>query len=310
MLRECLKSLLSSKDKDYEILIGNDYPDEKVGPALTGVDDQRIRYLNHPVNFGEMRNMNSLMDASCGRYFTWLADDDMHSPDFLVTVRKALEKNGFPKCVATSFACGETYDPPVTSNVDCWEVLTGEQFILRYLPRNIRVIGCYAMMDIDYIRSLGGMIRPHDATSHYSDILLTIKFGLLDRLVFINSPLVFFRNHEASPSWGCSDCDEFLEAQKKFLAMSINILLQKYDASRMEKMRAMLLNWFVRDYMSVVRRSGKPDVTKIRSFRRFIEEEASLCGGDGRKTVEYVKSESWQMTKWSIARWFSLTKTF
>ena len=96
LLIETLSSITAQTFTDFEVIVGNDNPERTLTAEALGVDDQRIRFVNHASNLGELNNMNTLLDISRGRYFTWLADDDLYAPTFLAAVAEALEKCHYP----------------------------------------------------------------------------------------------------------------------------------------------------------------------------------------------------------------------
>jgi len=122
LLKETLASIVQQRFTDFEVLVGNDFTQESLCGDSVGVQDPRVQFLNHPENLGELRNMNLLLTRSRGRYFTWLADDDLYAPDFLLAVHSALVRFEFPPCVFTSYDSGGTFEPPVAKGE--WKYIT------------------------------------------------------------------------------------------------------------------------------------------------------------------------------------------
>jgi len=109
MLKENLASILGQTFSDYEVMVGNDFPAESISTKCLGMPDPRIRVVNHPKHVGELNNMNGLLEMSQGRYFTWLADDDMYAPRFLESGHAALVQHQFPPYVITSYSKGAKF---------------------------------------------------------------------------------------------------------------------------------------------------------------------------------------------------------
>ena len=104
MLKECLGSILCQTFADLEIIVGNDFIEEKLSFEDLCLFDPRICIINNQRNLGELENLNNLLKASRGKYFTWQADDDYYAPNFLQEVYKAIMTHGNePTCVLTSF---------------------------------------------------------------------------------------------------------------------------------------------------------------------------------------------------------------
>src|SRR5713226_4574644 len=116
LLAETLSSILRQTFCDFEIIVGNDNPNRTLSAASLGIHDSRIRFVNHSRNLGELGNMNSLLGLARGRYFTWIADDDLYAPNFLHAVHAALNKFEFPPCVYTSYVIASAI--PEVMNVE------------------------------------------------------------------------------------------------------------------------------------------------------------------------------------------------
>src|SRR6266576_6222332 len=96
LLVETLNSITAQTFGDFEVIVANDNPNRTVTAESLGVSDPRIRFVNNPKNLGELDNMNSLLALSRGRYFTWIADDDLYASDFLERANDALQKFDYP----------------------------------------------------------------------------------------------------------------------------------------------------------------------------------------------------------------------
>ena len=103
MLKQTLMSISAQTFSDFEVIVGNDYVQDPLSAELLGIMDSRIRFINHPQNLGEASNMNTLLNLSRGRYFTWQCDDDLYAPNFLGEVHSTLLKFNCPTCVFTAY---------------------------------------------------------------------------------------------------------------------------------------------------------------------------------------------------------------
>ena len=280
MLKECLSSILQQTFTNYEIIVGNDYPQENLSAELLGIDDPRIRFINHTQNLGEIRNMNSLLAMSRGRYFTWLADDDMYAPDILQTVHTALVRFNFPPCVFTSYVMGATYsDDKINSLVGEQRLIAGRQFLEQYLARSLKTIGCYGVFDVQYLRRIGGIKPLGNGFSPYSDVLLAIQSGLLERVVYIDAPLIFFRTHESSISYKSPDFDAYYSAHEDLCRKCINIFSSEGLRDDFHSNLFLLLRWCIRDFTAVVRRSGSINGRQAITYLLFVRRYVSLLRG-------------------------------
>jgi glycosyltransferase involved in cell wall biosynthesis len=204
LLIKALKSILFQDFTDFEIIVGNDYTDELLTGEMLGIKDPRICFVNHPVNLKEVGNMNALLAKARGRYFTWLFDDDLFEPNLLQTAHNTLVTTDYPDAFFSSYRLlFETVDyPPLAAIQTDPALFTGEEFILRYSATNPDVIStCGFYRTVMLRESVGGFRALSDTVfGLYSEYLLLVHCGLLDRIVFINTPLVTFRIH--SESWG------------------------------------------------------------------------------------------------------------
>jgi glycosyltransferase involved in cell wall biosynthesis len=258
LLRETVQSILAQRYTDFEVIIGNDNPRRLITQDFLGAQDSRVRILNHPKNLGEIGNMNALLEASRGRYFTWLADDDVYAPTFFEAVKHTLERFPNAPCVFTSSTRNRVlFEKPVAG----WghRCYTGKEFLDAYLSRAVHVIGCYGVFEVGALRDFGGMQRLGTGFSPYSDNLLAIRAGSLSRVVHIDSPLIFYRAHDGSPSHSSSDVSAYFTAQRDLLHEAGKVL--PYRESRW-----LLLRWCLIDLANVVSRGDGSKFQKVLSF--------------------------------------------
>ena len=93
-LKQAIKSILSQNYKNFELLIGNDYPSKKITLKDLGFNrDSRIKIINHKKNLGEVENLNYLLKKCNTEWFTWMADDDQFHQNYLSILINHLESN-------------------------------------------------------------------------------------------------------------------------------------------------------------------------------------------------------------------------
>lgn len=298
LLRECLNSILQQEFTDFEIIVGNDYPEQEISAEFIGIEDPRIRYVNHPRNIGPIHNANALLSIGKGRYFTWLADDDMYLPDFLKTVHSSLIKFSCPQCIFTAYLQGERY-PDITDDLEGKpELYKGVEFLKQYLLKTIKTIGCYGVFDIEYLRSLGGM--EHLGNGHfspYADNLLVIKAGLLDSVVYIHTPLVFFRTHNESVSYSSTNIDIYSSAQSGLLSKSLKIFRDKRLEGNYHDNLSLLLKWCIGDYYCVIIRSGRIQLKKLLTYLFTIRDKSKQLQKYRYRILSAILLNSFLMVK-------------
>lgn len=303
LLRETLTSIREQTVGDFEVIVGNDDPDSILSAESLGVDDPRFRFVNHPANLGEIANMNSLLGVSRGRYFTWLADDDLYAPDFLQSVQEALVASGLPPCVFTAYTADrqEFYR---TSAATRTVELSGQEFLAAFLERTVvKVLGCCGVFDTTYLRSIGGMTQLGEGFSPYSDVLLGIQCGELDRIVYLDRPLILYRFHEGSISANSDDVRAYRTAQQQLCAAYVSL----YEARLPRKSFDSNLFVLLRDhcvgyFYSVVRRAGSVSAGELFGFLTFIAAYARRLGHDRWRFGWIAGKETARLLIWLIRR--------
>ncbi len=270
MLKECLYSILGQTFPNFEVIIGNDYTQQELSGGFLSIDDPRLRFINHHKNLGEANNMNRLLEISQGKYFTWLADDDMYAPNFLEMIHLALDKYDFPSCVFTSYMQGRSLPERLEKVEADIQVFDRRQFLQRYLSRQLKVIGCYGVFDRQYIRQLGGIEQLGDGFSPYADNLLAIKASLQEKVVYIDAPLIFFRTHDRSISCVSPDIDAYSSAQKELLSKCLELFRSEGLSDGFQMNLFLLLNWCLANYYTVMRRSESLQFGKLIRYLLFL----------------------------------------
>ncbi|MGV8081432.1 MAG: glycosyltransferase family 2 protein [Syntrophales bacterium] len=273
LLKECLRSILRQEYCDFEVIVGNDYPQQPISEKLLEIEDPRIRLVNHPENIGPIHNANSLLAMANGRYFTWLADDDMHLPTFLQVVYDCFRTHDTISCVFSSYIQGEYLPECKASSNNRVELLSGYDFLNRYLSRDFRVIGCYGVFQTETLQRMGGM--EHLGNGHfspYADNLLAIKAGGMNQILYIHDDLVFFRTHESSASYGNANIEIYRTAQRDLLSKSIEILKNTGGNGVFQVNLFRLLQWCILDFESVVRRSEAIGVRHAGAYLSFVNQ--------------------------------------
>lgn len=280
LLKETLSSIIFQTFPDFEVIVGNDNPQQALSSELLDINDERISYVNHTANLGEMANMSDLLERSRGQYFTWLADDDLYAPTFLETVHKALSRYENQPVIFTSYVMGTHFkdESKSISSTECRRY-TGAEFLKVYLSRSIMAIGCYGVFRKEYLLQIKGMEQLGRGFSPYADNWLVIKTALLDEVVYCDAPLIFFRTHEASISYTSRDVEAYLSAQKDLLTRSRGVFLSEPLAANFQDNLFLLLVWCLRDFGAVISRSGFVSLKQIREYIAFLQKhQAELRG--------------------------------
>jgi glycosyltransferase involved in cell wall biosynthesis len=94
-LEKTLRSILDGEFQDYEIIACDNASTDGTAELLTeyAARDARIRYVRNETNIGAARNYNRTLELARGRYFRWMASDDLHSPGAIARCVEALEQD-------------------------------------------------------------------------------------------------------------------------------------------------------------------------------------------------------------------------
>jgi glycosyltransferase involved in cell wall biosynthesis len=306
LLKETLTSISRQTFEDFEVIVGNDHAERPLSLRVIGVDDPRIRIVNHPENLGEVGNMNALLRQTEGRYFTWLADDDLYAPGFLEAIYEALRKFDGPPAAFTSYEMGRDptlWTPPRSGTA---ELLTGREFVRGYLGRTLKVLGCCGLFDTAMLKAFGGMERLGVGFSPYSDNLLAIRCGVLSQVVYLETPLIFYRAHRESISLASRDLEAYHTAQADLLGRAVRILGTESLREDFARNLSELVRWCVRDFATVAARAGRLTLGQsiaylmaIRPYVRHLRHSPFYWGAIGAA----IRALAGSFVKVRLTRW-------
>lgn len=271
MLQECVASVLNQSYDDVEVIVGNDFVSEPISAQSLGFNDPRLTIVNYPKNLGEVGNLAALLEMATGKYFTWLADDDGLLPGFLKSVHTALESYPTVGCVFTSYVAGHQFPQGAeTAPAPKAVLLDGRTYLGKFLGREISLLALCGAFETTRLRELGGLEQLGTGFSPYSDNHLAIKAATLERIAYMDAPLVFFRTHDGSASWASPDTGAYFTAQQDLCKRSIEIFQTEPLTMDLQPNLDLLLRWCAMDYFAVMRRTGRVKVGELLRYLRFI----------------------------------------
>lgn len=94
-LELCIRNILAQTFRDFEIIISDNASRDRTREICERIagEDPRVRYSCAEENQGATWNFNRVLELARGRYFKWVAYDDLMSVDFLEVCVRSLEKN-------------------------------------------------------------------------------------------------------------------------------------------------------------------------------------------------------------------------
>ncbi|MBC5773716.1 glycosyltransferase family 2 protein [Pontibacter sp. KCTC 32443] len=94
-LSECIKSILTQKYTNFELIIIDDFSPDRLETTINQFRDDRIRYYRNSQNIGGknvINNWNKCLEKASGEFFILMGDDDMMEPDYLEEFEKLIKK--------------------------------------------------------------------------------------------------------------------------------------------------------------------------------------------------------------------------
>ncbi len=92
--REMIQSVLDQSYPNWELLLGDASPDEKLMTVVKEINDTRVKYIKIPENKGISANTNVILEQATGQYIGLLDHDDVLTPDALFSVYEAIKASG------------------------------------------------------------------------------------------------------------------------------------------------------------------------------------------------------------------------
>jgi glycosyltransferase involved in cell wall biosynthesis len=306
LLKQTLVSIITQTFVNFEVIVGNDYIEEPLSADLLGITDPRIRFVNHPQNLGEALNMNTLLELSQGRYFTWQCDDDLYAPNFLEEVHSALVNFNLPPCVFTSyeFIYGTSFPDAAKTISGKRQLFSGREFLRMYWSGELKAMGCTGVYEKEYLKRIGGVECLTDtSTPLYSEHLLLVRSGLLQHVAHIDGPLVKYRIHEGA--WGCTATDLRLygQASQNLVRESITVFSDRKLRDDFRQNIASVLKFVVFEYFSKTRaRDGWLSRHESVPFFFSLKKQFNSLKGSELYRIAIV---SWGWTGLRLAWWLA-----
>jgi len=94
-LEGTLRSVRDAEFQDYELIVCDNASTDGTGDIVRefAQDDSRIRYFRNERNIGAARNFNRSFELARGKYFRWMASDDLHSAGAIARCVDILERD-------------------------------------------------------------------------------------------------------------------------------------------------------------------------------------------------------------------------
>jgi glycosyltransferase involved in cell wall biosynthesis len=109
-IRKTIESVLQQSYSNIEIWVVDDSSPDSTRSVVSGLRDERIKYIRNPINLGPQGNWNKCLDLACGKYFMILPHDDLLAEDSLRQQVSVLESDD-ARAIALVFGSRQLIDP-------------------------------------------------------------------------------------------------------------------------------------------------------------------------------------------------------
>lgn len=192
-LEQALDSILAQTYQDFELIISDNASTDNTQEICQryAAKDQRLSYYRHPQNRGAAYNFNRVFHLASGKYFKWIAHDDLHAPSFLAKCVEVLEKDS---SVILCHSQVTIIDPQgnFLQNYDL-KLRTDSAKPHKRFHELLNLHLCYQIFGVIRVDAL--LQTPLMGNYGHADGVLLSRLALLGRFHQIPEYLFFARNH-------------------------------------------------------------------------------------------------------------------
>jgi glycosyltransferase involved in cell wall biosynthesis len=198
-LAEALRSVRDAEFQDYELIVCDNASTDGTGEVVREFarEDPRIRYFRNSRNIGAVHNFNRTLELARGKYFRWLASDDLHSHGAIARCVEVLERDpsvflAFPRTRVIDDAGNVTRDH---DDGDGWSSSSPSERFGYSLFRWGLSNPMFGVMRSDVLRH-AMVLGDHPA----SDLVMQSDLAIRGRFVRVSGEYYYRRIHA-----GCTD---------------------------------------------------------------------------------------------------------
>ncbi|WP_300464805.1 glycosyltransferase family 2 protein [Desulfobacula sp.] len=195
-IRHAIDSLLVQTFTDFELIISdNSSTDNTEAICLEYMaHDSRIRYFRQNENHGSLFNFKFVLDESDGKYFKWMAVDDLlGTPETLANLVKGLNK-GFELAIPDIDILDEK--TKITKHGVLSSVFRkGKPHNFTMLALQFPSFQIYGLFQIGPLRNFFPFIRKNIDLSCFSEGIFVHAISHKFRCIFVDDGLLIYRRH-------------------------------------------------------------------------------------------------------------------
>lgn len=206
-LSQAIDSILAQDFKDFELIISDNASTDGTSRICRqyACQDNRIKYTRNSVNCGLAPNFNRVVELASGKYFMWMAHDDMHAPLY---IKRCVEEMEMDPSLVLCFTKTEFIDEfgksikPYRHPVRLEEPSTRIRF-LNFTHSTHIVVEIFGLMRTDILRQ-----TPLIGSYVGSDLVLLAELALHGPFKEIQEVLFFHREHPQRSTYEHQNMEE------------------------------------------------------------------------------------------------------
>lgn len=239
-ISETIHSVLKQSFHDFEVIVVDDCSTDSTADIVTGIADDRVRYLKNASNMGAGKTRNAGIEAARGRFIAFLDADDLWYPT------KLEHQVAFMKSQKAS-VCYSRYDLiDATGRVFADSGQIPAQATYHQLLRHCFIRTSSLVYDVE---GLGEKVYMDDIRKRQDFILFLNLLRLAGKAVLLDEITCSYRKHDESISHNPSKNISYQwQAYRKVEKLSLGYSL------------FLMANWFVR--------AGKVVISRRLALRR------------------------------------------
>lgn len=196
-LERCINSLLNQDFQDFEIVLVNDGSTDnslKICECFSFKYPQRIKLISQKTNSGASISRKCGVNESAGDYLMFVDSDDYVAPNYLSAHYAAIQQYKCDMAISRVKRI-DTYCLPQCEDLEPLRIIPASELFVRFFKYEFWGFpgGCYK-------RSLFDDIEYPAATVNEDYYVKAQLFCKANSIVYINTPLYFYEQHEGSLS--------------------------------------------------------------------------------------------------------------
>lgn len=229
-LGEAINCALSQTYPNIEIIVADNCSSDNTTEFVTGLNNDKIRYIRHDTNIGPINNFNSCLDNANGEYFLLFHDDDAIDPDFIEYCMSSIQGRENIGMIRTGIRIIDADNNVMSESRNNSSGLNTSEFFLSWFKEEtVLYIPC-TLFNTEKLKGIGGMRSPYDMFCDvFADAKLVAKYDRID----LPEVKASFRRH--GKNFGSSSKHVMAWSQDSLALIDLMSELSPEEESRIRK---------------------------------------------------------------------------